>query len=325
MKKIVITGANGFVGSALAIKLLKSGNEVTCLVRIGSDVELIEDRYNIRYIDYSNLEEIKQTLQGKDILIHVAALTRARRWESFQKINIDLTEILLNICNESSIKQFVFISSQAAAGPALNDSLGKKEEDSSNPITMYGKSKLLAEDIIRKNAKIPWTIIRPVSVYGAGDKDFLALFKMVKNHFVFLNSYRKKYYNLIHINELTELIDRTINNKEAFNKTFFAANQRIIKNNELHKLIGAAINSKAITIRIPELLLFPIASLLEFISLIFKRKFPIVNRDKVKEFKEDYWIVDTSKIKNKLNIEFKDKYLINLRKTYQWYKNKGWL
>ena len=325
MKKIVITGANGFVGSALAISLLKNGYEVTCLVRTGSSVDLIDNELNICYTDYNKLEEIKSVLQGKDILIHAAALTRARRWESFQKINIDLTETLLTICNESSIKQFIFISSQAAAGSALNESLGKKEDDNPNPVTMYGESKLHAEEIIRKNAKMPWTIIRPVSVYGTGDKDFLELFKMVKNHFVFLNSFRIKYYNLIYIDELTKLIDSTINNIEAFGETFFAANPRIIKNSELHKLIGEAMNSRTITIRIPEFLLFPIASLLEFFSLIFKRKFPVINRDKVKEFKEDYWIVDTSKSKNKLNIEFKDEYLVNFKKTYQWYKDKGWL
>jgi nucleoside-diphosphate-sugar epimerase len=325
MKKIVITGANGFVGSALAKKLLKGGNEVTCLVRSGSDVNLIENKTNICYIDYDNSKELKQALQNKDILIHAAALTRAQKWESFKKINIDLTETFINICNKSSIKQFIFISSQAVAGPALDEHFGKKENDNPNPITMYGKSKLLAEEVIRNNAKMAWTIIRPVSVYGAGDKDFLALFKMVKNHFIFLNSYRKKYYNLIHIDELTNLIEQTINNKDAINETFFAANPIIIKNSELHKLIGNAIKSKTITIRIPEFLLFSIASLLELISLIFRRKFPVLNRDKIKEFKEDYWIVDTSKIKNKLNIEFKDEYLVNFKKTYQWYKDKGWL
>lgn len=325
MKKIIITGANGFVGSALAKKLLNSGNDVTCFVRTGSDITLIENKSNIYFIDYNNLEEIKHSLKDKDILIHVAALTRARKWDAFQKINIDLTETLLDVCNESSIKQFIFISSQAAAGPALNESLGKKEEDSLNPVTMYGKSKSLAEEIIRRNAKIPWTIIRPVSVYGAGDKDFLKLFKLVKNHFVIINSFRIKYYNLINIDELTDLIEQTINNEKAYNETFFAANPRVIKNSELHKLIGKAMNSKTVTIRIPEFLLYPIASLLEFISKFFNSKFPILNKDKVKEFKEDYWIVNTNRSQQKLNIKFNDEYLKNLQKTYQWYKNRGWL
>ncbi len=325
MKKIVITGANGFVGSALAKKLLINGNEITCLVRAGSNIDLIENKNDIRYIDYNNSDEIIEAVRDKDILIHNAALTRARNWKIFKEINIKLTETLVNICNNSSIKQFIFISSQAVAGPALNKSSGKKEKDNSNPVTMYGKSKLIAENIIRKNAKIPWTIIRPVSVYGAGDKDFLKLFRLVKNHFVLLNSFRTKYYNLIHIDELIDLIVRTIKNEKAYNEIFFAANPRIIKNNELHKLIGKALNSKTLTIRIPEFLLYPIASFLEFISKLFKCKFPLLNKDKVKEFKEDYWIVDTSKSKNKLNIEFNDEYLINFKKTYQWYKDKGWL
>ena len=325
MKKIVITGANGFVGSALAKKFLINGNEITCLVRAGSDIDLMGGKNDIRYIDYNNPDEIIEAVRDNDILIHSAALTRARNWEIFKEINIELTETLVNICNNSSIKQFIFISSQAVAGPALNESSGKKEEDTPNPVTMYGKSKLLAEEIIRKNAKIPWTIIRPVSVYGAGDKDFLKLFKMVKNHFVLLNSFRIKYYNLIHIDELTDLIIRTINNEKAYNETFFAANLQIIKNNELHKLIGEAINSKTITIRIPEFLLYSIASFLEFISKLFKCKFPLLNRDKVKEFKEDYWIVDTSKSQKKLHINFKNEYLVNFKKTYQWYKDKGWL
>ncbi len=325
MKKIIITGANGFVGSALAKKLLTTGNEVTYIVRTGSDITLIENKNNICFIDYNNLEEIKQVLKNKDILIHVAALTRASKWETFKKINIDLTKTLLYLCNDSSIKQFIFISSQAAAGPALNESFGKKEEDPTNPVTMYGKSKLFAEEIIRRNAKIPWTIIRPVSVYGAGDKDFLKLFKLVKNHFVFISSFKTKYYNLIHIDELTDLIEQTINNEKAYNETFFAANPRIIKNCELHKLIGKAMNSKTVTMRIPEFMLFPIASLLEFISKFFKSKFPILNRDKVKEFREDYWIVNTDRSENILNIKFSDEYLKNLQKTYQWYKNRGWL
>jgi nucleoside-diphosphate-sugar epimerase len=325
MKKIIITGANGFVGSALANKLLNIGYEVTCLVRKGSNIELIENKNNILYIDYSNLEKMKQAMHDYDILIHIAALTRAGKWGSFKKINIDLTESLINICNNSLIKQFIFISSQAVAGPALNESSGKKEKDNSNPVTMYGKSKLIAENIIRKNAKMPWTIIRPVSVYGAGDKDFLKLFRLVRNHLVLLNSFRTKYYNLIHIDELTNLIERSINNEAAFNEIFFAANPRILKNNELHKLIGKALNSKTLTIRIPEFLLFPIASLLEFFSLIFRSKFPVINKDKVNEFKQDYWIVDTNKAKKKLNIEFKDEYLLNFEKTYKWYKDKGWI
>ncbi len=325
MEKIVITGANGFVGSSLAQKLLSSGNEITCLVRTGSNIDLIENKKDIVFVDYKNANEIKKIISNKDVLIHTAAIVRAPKWKSFQKVNIDLTQQLVQICNGSSLKQFIFLSSQAAAGPTSSENSLKKETNSAEPVTMYGQSKLLAEELIRKNLKTPWTIVRPVSVYGEGDKDFLELFKMVRNHIVVINSFRKKFYNLIYINELTELIEKTINNGVAFNETFFAANPSVIKNNELHKLIGKAIDSKTITLRIPEFLLFPIAFILEFISKTFRSKFPVLNIDKVKEFKQDYWIVDTNKVKKKLNIEFKDDYLLNFKKTYKWYKDKGWI
>jgi len=325
MIKIVITGANGFVGSSLAKMLLCSGYEVTSLVRTGSNTELVENKNEIVYIDYNDENKLREIVSNSDVLIHTAAIVRAPNWKSFQEINIELTQQLIQICNESSLKQFIFLSSQAAAGPASGKNSLKKETDTAEPVTMYGKSKLLAEEIIRKNLKIPWTIIRPVSVYGEGDKDFLELFKMVKNHVVLINSFREKFYNLIHINELTELIKKTINNKDAYNELFFAANHCVIKNNELHKLIGKAINSKTIALRIPEFLLYPIASILEFISLIFRSKFPVLNKDKVKEFKEDYWIVDTNKVRKKLNLEFKDEYLLNFKKTHNWYKDKRWI
>jgi len=325
MKKIVITGANGFVGSSLAKMLVCNGYEITCLVRKGSNVDLIQNKNDIVYVDYNNADEIKRIISNKDVLIHTAAIVRSPKWESFQKVNIELTQQLIQICNDSTLKQFIFVSSQAAAGPASSEHSLKKETDPTMPVTMYGKSKLLAEELIQKDLKIPWTIIRPVSVYGEGDKDFLELFKMVKNHFVVIHSFRKKFYNLIYIDELTDIIEKTINNKDAFKETFFAANLCIIKNNKLHKLIGEAIDSKTITLRIPEFLLFPIASLAELFSSIFRREFPILNKDKVKEFREDYWIVDTNKVKKKLNIEFKDEYLSNFKKTYKWYKDKGWI
>ena len=87
MKKIVITGSNGFIGSFLAKKLIQQKYDVTCFVRDGSNIELLPDNSQIVYVDYSNEKEISNLLQNQEIIIHVAALTRAnptRRSRSFQ-------------------------------------------------------------------------------------------------------------------------------------------------------------------------------------------------------------------------------------------------
>jgi len=103
MKRILITGSNGFIGRNL-IKYFQSRR--------------IVDVVNSEYIDLSDSCTFEMFIQerGKyDVLIHTAALTRAKNWQTFQKINIDLTEKLLEL--SVHLKQFIFISSQAAAGP----------------------------------------------------------------------------------------------------------------------------------------------------------------------------------------------------------------
>jgi len=323
MKKIVVTGANGFVGSHIANKLYDS--EVVYLVRPGSDVSLIKADANIKYIDYNNDSKLLEIVKDTDILIHSAALTRSRSWEQFQKVNVDLTTRLLDICNKCMIKHFIFLSSQAVCGPSNDINNKVSEKDKANPVTMYGRSKLLAERYIINNSKIPYTIIRAVSIYGEGDKDFLQLFKMVHKRIVFINGFRKKFYNLMYIDELTSLINKSIMNKKLWNEIVIAANPSLIENKELYKMIGNVIGKKIVIFKVPELLLYPIAFILEMFSKIFKTRFPVLNRDKVKEFRKFHWIVDASKINKLLNIEFDNCHLKNFRKTYNWYKKNGWI
>ncbi|MBT4331940.1 MAG: NAD(P)-dependent oxidoreductase, partial [Candidatus Cloacimonetes bacterium] len=109
MNRIVLTGANGFVGSALAKKLHDNGNDVICLIRKNSNTNLIEHKSTIRQIDYSDIDSLESVIRNADVFIHIAALTRARKWDTFKKNNIDLTNKLLQICNKHSIKQFILL------------------------------------------------------------------------------------------------------------------------------------------------------------------------------------------------------------------------
>jgi nucleoside-diphosphate-sugar epimerase len=329
MQKLIITGSNGFVGSALANNLLannfKENYEVTCLVRHGSNVNLLPENIEIKYIDYNNIEAIMELLRGQDILIHTAALTRAKNWYQFRQINIDLTEKLLKIFNKTpSLKQFVFISSQAAAGPAPDKNTPRLESDECYPVTMYGKSKLLAENLIKEKAEKPWTIIRPVSVFGPGDKDFLQYFKLIKKHLAMFIGFRRKYYNFIFVDDLVEMISKTVNNKKAYNETFFTGGTDVLSIQQFIHNIESVMNIRALHLHIPQFLLYPIAVVSEMFAL-FSHRPPIVNREKIKEFKEDYWLVSNEKTKKILYFETSGNMLDNLKITYQWYKDIGWI
>ncbi len=324
MKKIVITGSNGFIGSFLAKELIQQKYDVTCFVRYGSNIELLPENSKIVYVDYSKEKEIYNLLQNQEIIIHVAALTRAKKWEQFKKINIDLTEKLINLYNTSNfLKQFIFISSQAAAGPAINKN-PKTESDLCNPISMYGKSKLSAEKIIKEKAEKPWTIIRPVAVFGPGEKDFLQIFKMVKKHISISAGYSKKYINLISVNDLTDIIIKTMGNQKAFNQVFFASDGNVYSLDDFISNLEKALNTYSIRFRIPEMLLLPAALFSEFCAF-HREKIPLFNREKVKEMKQQYWLVSNQKVKELLNFNTSTDLYTNLKKTYEWYKEKDWM
>ena len=324
MQKLIITGSNGFVGSALANNLIEN-YEVTCLVRHGSNVSLLPENIEIKHIDYNNSEAIMELLRGQDILIHTAALTRAKNWQQFKQINIDLTETLIEMYNKTpSLKQFIFISSQAAAGPAPDKNTPKLESDECYPVTMYGKSKLLAENLIKGKAEKPWTIIRPVSVFGPGDKDFLQYFKLIKKHLAMFIGFRQKYYNLIFVDDLVEMISKAINNEKVYNETFFARGTDVLSIQQLVHYIEGVMNTRALHLHVPQFLLYPIAAVSEMLT-VFSYRPPIINREKIKEFKQDNWIVSGDKAKNILGFETSRDMLDNLKITYQWYKDKGWI
>ncbi|RLC50958.1 MAG: hypothetical protein DRI23_06010 [Candidatus Cloacimonadota bacterium] len=325
MIKIVVTGANGFVGSHLVSKLRNSRYDVSCLVRTGANIDLLDARDKILYVDYNDTKVLSEIIMDCNVVIHNAGITRAKNWKQYQQVNIGLTANLLKLINKSNkVKQFIFISSQAASGPAFDQSSPKHESDKNAPVTMYGKSKLIAERIIRKNCLKPFTIIRPVSVFGEGDKDFLQYYKLVKAKLAIKIGFKQKFLSLIYVEQLVEMISKTVLNEKAENETFFAVGTSKCSMNELISHIESIIGNKTFKVIVPIILLFPAAAVSEFIS-IFTGKVSILNRDKIHEFKENYWLASCEKSAEKLGYKPENDLHANLYKTYVWYKQKGWI
>ncbi len=323
MKKIAITGANGFIGSFLVKELLKKKFSVTCLVRKKSNIELLPVNCDIARIDYEDKTQLKKLFKDHEILIHNAALTKAKNREEFKENNIDLTGSLVEIYNSlNSLKQFVFISSQAASGPSKKDH-PKKETDECNPVSNYGKSKLAAEELIRTQSEKPWTIIRPAAVFGPGDKDFLIYFKLLKRHISLFAGNKNKQLGLIFVRDLIDLIISTLNNKHAFNQIFFASGLNV-NLREFSKNLEKALRTSSLKITIPGLFLDIIAVFSEFIS-IFNKKPPLLNKDKIKELKQESWLVSNEKSKKMLGFEPSKNLLENLILTYDWYRENNWM
>jgi len=322
--RIAITGANGFIGSNLTRYLMKKGHEVTALVRRTADVSLLPVKSKIKEIDYHNESSIISALLNQDTVIHCAALTRASTWEEMQNINVGLTERLVKSANETvGIRQLIFLSSQAAAGMGEKNK-PKTEDDIPKPITWYGKSKLQAEEIIKNKSAVNWTIIRPVSVFGPGDKDFLQTFKLMKSHLSVSLGLKDKYVSLIYIDELSNFIHKCLDNSVVFNEVFFVSDGVSYTHKMFSDAMQSAVHTFSLHITVPDSMLLIVSAFGEISSKI-NPKPALINLQKFKELHGRYWTVSIDKARKLLDYNPNPNIIHQLHTTWLWYKEQGWL
>ncbi|MDB5250365.1 MAG: family oxidoreductase [Segetibacter sp.] len=162
MKKILVTGANGFLGQHLSLFLADKGYEVIATGRGGSR---LPQHKNIEYADVelTNREAVQSLLRHYivDVLIHNAALSKPDECENNKDFcaltNVETTKYLL----ESEVRHFIYMSTDFVFGEN-----GPHSEDAeTGPLNFYGESKRQAEQHVKENDKKS-TIVRPVFIYG---------------------------------------------------------------------------------------------------------------------------------------------------------------
>ena len=196
MKKILITGASGFIGGFLVKEALNRGYETWAGVRsTSSRVNLQDER--IRFIDlkYSDRESLTAQLADFvrehgpwDYVIHNAGLTKTLDKRNFYRINAQNTANLIEALAASGCKpeKFLLMSSLSSYGRGDEKTFRPISlDDPQLPDTDYGKSKLEAENYLRHQSYFPYVILRPTGVYGPGEKDYFMEIKSVKSGFDF--------------------------------------------------------------------------------------------------------------------------------------------
>lgn len=173
MSTVLVTGATGFIGRHLVESLIEEGYNVRALVRsLEKGKQLEEKGVELHKGDITIPETLKNIGSGVDFVFHLAALMKfhGAKWEDLYKINVMGTENLVKELLGEEIELFVLTSTTEVIGPC--EKIPADEESPPNPKYEYGKSKLLAEELVRRYHKehgFPVTIIRPSGVYGPGD------------------------------------------------------------------------------------------------------------------------------------------------------------
>jgi nucleoside-diphosphate-sugar epimerase len=296
--KITITGATGFVGKNL-INHLKTSNEVVPI--------------SVRYIPNNIIE-----LSGNE-LIHLAGkahdLKKVSNPQDYYEANFELTKQVFDSFLLSEASVFIFMSSVKAAADEVKGVL--TEENSPNPKTHYGISKLKAENYIL-NQKLPEGkrifILRPCMIHGPGNKGNLnLLYSVVKKGFPWPLAAFENQRSFLNIENLCFVIYELLNNKNIASGIYNVADDKPLSTNKLIELISKSQNKAARTLAIPKKIIFLLAKIGDILHL------PL-NSERLQKLTESY-VVSNDEIVKALGKPMPFSAEEGFKKTFQSFNN----
>ena len=323
--KALVTGATGFVGGHLMDRLLERGDDVTALVRSPTRAADAANR-GARLIrgDLSDLAALSEAVAGQDVIYHVAALTGAVDEAEFMMANRDGTANLARAVVEAGgTGRFVLVSSMAAGGPARYGT-PKRAENASLPVTMYGRSKLASEQVLQ-SGQLPWTILRPPTVYGPRDRDnLLTLFKAVRLGIAPVFGDGSMELSVIHVADLVDAIVRAGTTEGLDRQLFYVNHPEIITSAALVKAIGKEMGRDPLLLPIPEWLARTALHATGAWAAALRRK-TILRADKANEFYQDAWTGDAAPFIEATGWAPQWGLESGIRNTANWYREHDWL
>jgi dihydroflavonol-4-reductase len=325
--KALVTGGNGFIGSHLVELLLSRNYSVRCLVRKTSDLKWL-NKLNVELIygDLFDDSALRSAVSGVDAVYHSAGVTKAKTKEEYFRGNATGTKSLLEatIEHNRTLKRFVHISSQTAAGPSPSK-IPITEETTPHPITTYGKSKWLAEEeCLRSMGTIPITIVRPPVVYGPRDKDVFEFFNTYAKGLQPMVGFDEKYVSMIHVSDLIRGFVMAGESEKSVGQTYFISSKEVYGWKSIGDVTRKVMNTNALRIRIPEFGVYAIATFAELFSACSKKP-ALINFEKAKDMVQDFWTCDASKAKRDFGFEQQVSLEDGIRNTVEWYKAQDWL
>lgn len=322
---VFVTGGTGFVGSHLVDALIADPNynEIRCLVRT-DDKWLTNKEFTRVKGDLTDLSLISNALDGIDVIFHVAGVVRARTQKEFNRANVDATENLIRVAQKKGITNMVILSSLAGVGPSNGVPLTEKAE--LNPVSMYGLSKKLMEEVILEAAskKDSIKIIRPPAVYGPRESDIYTFFKTFsKGICPIVGDGNHPRLSMVYVTDLVNGIIKSSQKTDAGVHTYFISGTEDYSWNQIRGVTSVVMGKKAIPIKIKPALVKKISGFIESAASLIGQ-YPVVNREKANEMVLE-WTCSSEKAEKELNYKAEMSLEEGISRTIHWYKKHNWL
>ncbi len=330
---VLVTGANGFIGSRLVSRLIDNGNRVRCLVRSPKKgEELVRLGCELAFGDITNPGSFVDVMDGVREVYHVAGQTRDRAGNDMMTVNRDGTRNLLEACcHLRTPPRFVYVSSLAAAGPGKSNEM-RCETDPAEPVSKYGKSKLAAENIAREFAsKLPTSIVRPPVVFGGGDKNCFQMFDAISRFGIhFVSGPKNAKFSFIHVDDLVESFIEITKSGQCLDATqpdkgvYFVAAEQHPTFAEFGEMIGKSLGKNVRIIRARRFGIAMVAAVNEVIAKL-TGKASYLNWDKSREAVAGPWWCSGEKLGRETGFRPKRNLQQRVDQTAAWFFDHGWL
>ncbi len=328
--KILVTGASGFIGSALVSSLAGAGHEVRALMRgSASDRYLKGVAFERVTGDLRDFRSLSEACAGIDVVFHLAGLTQALSRKDYFAFNAEGTKNLALAARDSGkIQRFIYVSSLAAAGPNYS-LIPKIESDPDFPVSAYGESKLRGELYLDElKAMLPVTIVRPPIVYGPRDPGLLVFFQAI-SHLIFPvlkgdTNTTHKYYSAIYVDDLVSLLMLTLSEgalKLQSGEKFYACDGSVYTYDHLLTTIAKIMKVDPVAVRVPRFVLNLVARILDIVAKILGKSMPL-SMDKFAELDADYWLCSNEKARRLLGYQPKMALEDGLVQALKWYQEQ---
>lgn len=323
--RVLVTGANGFVGAMLCRKLIERGDQVVGLVRETSDLSLLESIPIIKVIGrLDDTASLKKAVHNIQVVYHVAAAVSD--WgslEYFRKINVEWTQYLLQTSKEAGVRRFVFVSSVAVHAFLGIEDMDENAPQQPNPFP-YGRSKQEAEVLVLSYNTLPdfeTTIVRPGDVFGPGDRTSLLKMKdmLLKGQMLLLD-HGRTLGAFTYVENLVDGIILAGNHPKAPGEAFIITDGIKLTWKSYFKRLTEALDLPEPKGSIPGWLAQLIAELLEFIYKTFRlKRRPPVTKYLIAHLRHDVHF-SIHKAENRLGYHPNVPIENAIRRTAEWFK-----
>lgn len=327
--KVLVTGANGFLGSHVAERLAREGHAVRALLRRTSDRSFLEGiEYEEALGDVRQPETLPAAVEGVEAVIHAAGLVKARNEAEFDAVNAGGTaNLLAALSTARGLRRVVYVSSLAAHGPS-EDGRPRQREAPAAPVSAYGRSKLKAEEVVRAWAgeRRSAAIIRPPVIYGPRDRALLPFFSMARRlRLAPLLGDGTNAISVVYAEDAARAIVVAATAESARPcVTYTVDDGGVYTWRDLLAAVEQALGRKALRLSSPRWAFTAAAFVSELYGLVTRRAVQFT-RDKVVEMGQPFWVCSHEEISRDLGWEPRVSLPEGAALTAAWYRQHGWL